>query len=255
MSTACVPVLPMRFESFVNFVILYPPNQLASDTPVIGDGARIQGLPSAGLTQMIANINNMLQDLEGRAGGLFSQLEKVLLEMEGALVNANTQVSGAGELLPKIDRTLDRFAALAGTLDQEVKGLSGKVSDSMDTLVPSAEDTLRTVQDLTRQLQGDLTHIKTSLAGVMADTERLLTNTDNLILDNRRELEMTLITLRATLANLEVFTQRIAEKPSSLIMSRKKPLPEPLSEQERRSRELRESGLIDRKGDDGEGDQ
>ena len=225
---------------------LLPPLETGNQDP-LGDGDRIPGLPSAGLTALIGNLNETLLEFKGKVGRIVDKLDLLLDRVDLLAKSLQEQVEVIGEVTPNLNQTLEQYQQLARGLEQDLKQLTTKIADELDVAAPAAVGALNEVKSLTVGLKADMSRLTLRLDRFLEGAENLLGQGESILVENRADLEETIQGLKIASRDLKTFSAKIAAQPSLVLRKGKTPTPN-LSDDEAFVRELRETGQIGRKG-------
>ncbi len=174
------------------------------------DSAISRILNDESLPLLLTNLNNLASDARGLVD---AQSRADLKRLLGNLANITQTLARhreeLGAAIAKADTTLDHFAALGQTMD-----------DQLPEIINEAKASIRSFQTMTENIDRASASIQATLDGNRADLEQFTGQT-------LAETGLLVAELRQLTATLQRFAQELEQNPSALIFGRAHPTPGP----------------------------
>lgn len=222
------PDIPVRVDSDARIVSagllgssLLTIGSGSPEQPLLAPGGEIQGIPTAGLDETIAHVDQIGEMVIQ----LLDQMSLLLVEVTqeiGPLLNSTQQfTSGENaenvqailvslrtmteDTSPRVVRLLDRLDAVVADLDKNLDAFPG--------LAEHATELLARLQVAVGPDGARLTRVLDAAESGLSSADETL----SMLAGSRQDLEWMMRDLRDTVANLKAFSQHVKERPFSLV--------------------------------------
>ena len=201
---------------------LVPPT--AQNALPLPPGSEIEGLPGSGFTDKIEEMASLLGQYKGQIDLLLKKMTDTMDNLNLAIVEAKGGLEKFGNIEPKLSGSIDEFMTTFKDLTGNVNRLIANGEEVLTGIKPLAPTMQKEFTDLSSQMKTQLATVSKKVELLLDDGNRLVNNTDKLILTNQEDLRETLVVMKQMVINFERFSERIANRPSALIWSGKKEL-------------------------------